>query len=354
MNAEYSHLLDDSILWMVKNAIRISLKKPSRMMFFLKAFLQQKIMAKRRSHWERQGIHVPPFMIASITNRCNLHCKGCYNQSQHRTTEGEMKSDKLIQVMYEANEMGISFILLAGGEPLVRTEIFAIAKQNPKIIFPLFTNGILIDSNKIYRFRHNKNLVPVISLEGHIMETDSRRGEGVYKHLTNVFKKLKDACIFYGTSITVTRENYSLVTGDPFVGELISAGCSLFFFIEYVPVSEGTDQLMLDDVQHQELQLLMESLRRKYPALFIVFPGDEERFGGCLSAGRGFVHVNPQGRLEPCPFAPYSDIGVMDVPLKDALKSDFLKKIRENHEMLTEKTGGCALWERRDWVRSLL
>lgn len=354
MKTNYTPLLDDSILWMIRNAIRISMKKPSMLAFFLKVFLQQKRMAKRRSHWEKQGIHVPPFMIASITNRCNLRCKGCYNRAQHRETEGEMNSDKLMQVIREASELGISFILLAGGEPLVRPEITELASKNSDIIFPLFTNGMLIDSDRINSFRHNKNLIPVISLEGHGTETDSRRGEGVYRRLTGVFKSLKEAGIFFGTSITVTRDNYSLVTGDTFVNELVNAGCSLFFFIEYIPVSEGTGHLMLDDSRHRELLLLMESLRKKYYALFTAFPGDEERFGGCLSAGRGFVHVNPEGGLEPCPFAPYSDTGVKDASLKDALQSDFLRKIRENHEMLKETAGGCALWEKRDWVRSLL
>lgn len=322
--------------------------------FFLKAFLQQKRMAKRRRQWEEQGTHVPPFMIASITNRCNLRCKGCYNQALHSTTGNEMSSDKLMQVIGEASDLGISIILLAGGEPLARPEITELASQNPDVIFPLFTNGMLIDSEKIDSFSRNKNLIPIISMEGHGAETDLRRGEGVYRHLTGVFKSLKEAGIFFGTSITVTRENYSLVTGDAFITELVSTGCSLFFFIEYIPVSEGTENLVLDDNMHKNLLHLSESLRKKYSALFIVFPGDEEMFGGCLSAGRGFVHLNPEGRLEPCPFAPYSDTGVKDVSLKDALQSDFLRKIRDNHEMLTETAGGCALWDKRDWVKSLL
>jgi MoaA/NifB/PqqE/SkfB family radical SAM enzyme len=354
MDINYTLLLDDSIFWIMRNALRISLRRPSMLGFFLKAFLRQKRMAKRRNGWEKQGIHVPPFMIASITNRCNLHCKGCYNQALHSSKANEMSPEKLIRVIGEASELGISFILLAGGEPLVRAEITELAVQNPNVIFPLFTNGMLINAEKIKSFKHNKNLVPVISLEGYGTETDLRRGEGVYGQLTRVFKSLKEASLFFGTSITVTRENFSLVTGDAFISELVSAGCSLFFFVEYIPVSAGTEQLVLDDIMHRKLQLLTESLREKYSALFVVFPGDEEMFGGCLSAGRGFVHLNPEGRLEPCPFAPYSDTGVNDVSLKDALQSDFLRKIRENHEMLTETAGGCALWEKRDWVRSLL
>jgi hypothetical protein len=43
-----------------------------------------------------------------------------------------------------------------------------------------------------------------------------------------------------------------------------------------------------------------------------------------------------------------------NVSLKQALKSDFLKKIRDNHDQLHETGGSCALWVKRDWVKSLL
>ncbi len=39
---------------------------------------------------------------------------------------------------------------------------------------------------------------------------------------------------------------------------------------------------------------------------------------------------------------------------KDALQSEFLRTIRQNHEQLHETDGGCALWVKREWVQSLL
>jgi MoaA/NifB/PqqE/SkfB family radical SAM enzyme len=89
-------------------------------------------------------------------------------------------------------------------------------------------------------------------------------------------------------------------------------------------------------------------------SLFIAVPGDEEEIGGCLSAGRGFVHINANGDLEPCPFAPYSDTNLRDSSLREALQSDFLKAIRANHKHLRETEGRCALWVNREMVESLL
>lgn len=73
-----------------------------------------------------------------------------------------------------------------------------------------------------------------------------------------------------------------------------------------------------------------------------------------FSSGRGFVHISPDGFLEPCPFAPYSDTDLRNVSLKEALRSDLLRKIRENHDKLESTSGGCALWTHREWVRSLM
>ena len=61
----------------------------------------------------------------------------------------------------------------------------------------------------------------------------------------------------------------------------------------------------------------------------------------------------PKRDVEPCPFAPYSDTNLRDSSLIEALQSDFLKEIRDNHDHLSETEGGCALWVERKWVQSV-
>jgi MoaA/NifB/PqqE/SkfB family radical SAM enzyme len=131
------------------------------------------------------------------------------------------------------------------------------------------------------------------------------------------------------------------------------AGCRLFVFVEYVPVSEGSDDLVLSQEQRRHLIEKSGTLRNKFRSLFLAFPGDEDQFGGCLAAGRGFVHLNPSGDVEACPFAPYADRNVAETSLKRALGSRLLKKIRENHDKLQETAGGCSLWAEREWVASI-
>jgi hypothetical protein len=63
------------------------------------------------------------------------------------------------------------------------------------------------------------------------------------------------------------------------------------------------------------------------------------------------VHVSPTGALEPCPFAPYSDVNLKTVPLKEALGSRFLAAMRENHDAFENPSGACALWSNREQPR---
>lgn len=353
-NTDYIDLMNRGIRQLVTDALKISLRRPSLALFILKSIHWQRQAEKRRLGWEKKGVHVPPFMIISITNRCNLKCKGCYALAQKRQQRPEMTGEKLTRVIGEARELGVSIILLAGGEPLIRTDLFDITAQFPDIIFPVFTNGMLLNPVTIARFKRQKNVLPVISLEGQRSDTDIRRGAGVHDHLARIIKRINKTGIFFGISFTMTRDTFITLTDPDFIASVVKLGAKLFFFIDYIPVQEGTADMELTPEQSCSVGNLMEKLRSEFPALFIAFPGDEAEFGCCLSSGRGFVHVAPDGSLEPCPFAPYSDTNLRELPLKDALKSRFLETIRENRDILDESGGGCALWVQREWVKSLL
>lgn len=350
----YIDLLNESLRIFFKDALRVTLKDPRQAFFFFRTIRWQTKAARVRSSWKRQGIHVPPIMIFSITNRCNLRCKGCYAQALRPSSQTEMSEDKIRSIFAEAKELGISFAVLAGGEPLVRPEILDITRGFPEIISLLFTNGLLIDEELLMRFREQRHVVPVISLEGYEEDTDGRRGQGVYEHLQRIITKLNNNGIFFSVSLTVTRSNLATVTDEQFIQHLIGLGCKLFFFVEYTPIREGTDGWVITDEQRASISRVMNSLRLKYPAVFVAVPGDEEEFGGCLAAGRGFVHISAEGDLEACPFAPYSDTNLRDSSLKEALQSELLKIIRQNSEQLEEGEGGCALWDKREWIYSLL
>jgi MoaA/NifB/PqqE/SkfB family radical SAM enzyme len=84
-------------------------------------------------------------------------------------------------------------------------------------VFPVFTNGTLIGEKEVSLFKKHRNLVPVLSLEGGRERTDARRGPGTYDTVTEVMGRLRSGHVFYGLSVTVTKENQ---------GEVLSTGSS--------------------------------------------------------------------------------------------------------------------------------
>jgi MoaA/NifB/PqqE/SkfB family radical SAM enzyme len=87
--------------------------------------------------------------------------------------------------------------------------------------------------------------------------------------------------------------------------------------------------------------------------LFISFPGDEKSSGGCLAAGRGFFHINPYGKTEPCPFSPYSDTDLREKTILEALKSPLFQKLNDQNILMQEHIGGCVLFEQEEEVKKL-
>ena len=176
----------------------------------------------RREKYEKDGLHVPSYLIASITSSCNLHCAGCYSRANHATEDcaptRQLSAEQWEDIFCQAEELGTSFILLAGGEPLLRYDVLEAAGKHPNILFPIFTNGTFIDKRYFELFDKCRNLVPIMSIEGEKEVTDSRRGKGIYDRLIQNMDELHRRDLIFGASVTVTTQNIKEVTSDEFQG----------------------------------------------------------------------------------------------------------------------------------------
>ncbi len=357
--SELTEYMNSAVLRLITRVLKATLHNPGEASFLLKFRAVLHKANKKRLESEERGVHIPAFLISSITNSCNLHCRGCYARENHIC--GEMADKPLLsakrwyEVFQEAAELGITFNLLAGGEPLLRKEVILQAARLPRMIFPIFTNGLMIGEEYIRLFLKHRNLIPVISLEGEKETTDARRGEGTYTRLSRIMQELKTAKILYGISITVTSENIGQVTSPEYMRTLAGLDCCLVFFIEYVPVSAGTEHLALSETEQAYLEERQLKLRDEFEEMiFLSFPGDEKYMGGCLAAGRGFFHINPYGGAEPCPFSPYSDTNLTQSSLYQALQSPLFHKLNAAGLVGGEHKGGCALFEQEAKVRAIL
>lgn len=360
-NFELESYLSKGVERIVKGILKASLSNPKASIFMMQYVNASKKSRRLRESAEQNGEHIPPFLIASITNQCNLHCKGCYARANHSCNDQEHCSDSQLSkeqwngIFRQASELGIGFILLTGGEPMMRRDVLETAGKVKEILFPIFTNGIMFDETALNLMSVNRNLIPILSIEGNQETTDARRGDGVYMKLKQTMEALKVRGILFGASVTVTKENVMEVMSEEFTENLYLAGCKAIVYVEYVPVDEKTSILAPDNGTREYMSnRLLELRTQDNPLLFISFPGDEKTSGGCLAAGRGFFHINPHGGAEPCPFSPYSDTNLLHTTLRETLHSPLFTKLRSEGILLEDHTGGCVLFEQEQQVKQLM
>ena len=347
-----SRFMNDGIKDIMDTAGRFYLGNRRGQAFVLHMASALRRGVKRRARHEQSGVHIPPFLIASIASSCNLHCAGCYARANggcaQEESRPEMDPEDWRRVFSEASDAGVSFILLAGGEPLMRRDVVKLAAEFDSIIFPVFTNGTLVDGEYLDLFDRHRHLIPVLSIEGDEAKTDQRRGAGISGIVRQTAEAFKRRGILFGASITVTTENMQAVTEHGFIGELRERGCGLVFFVEYVPAEQGTERLVLNAEALKALGARVEALRAdkgNKGMVLLSFPGDEEAMGGCLAAGRGFFHINAWGGAEPCPFTPNSEMNLKRQSLLAVLQSPFFERVREiSAAEAMNRHGGCTLF----------
>lgn len=191
---DVSKYLNRSVGKIAAGALRSSLQNPRESSYIIKFTAAARRAEKIRMKHEKEGRHIPAFLIASISTACNLNCTGCYARATQncsdKGSEEILPPEKWDGIFAEAREIGVSFILLAGGEPLLRKDILEYAAAYPEIIFPVFTNGTMVRNDYLSLFDANRNLVPILSIEGGRELTDARRGPGIYDQLTDVMSRL--------------------------------------------------------------------------------------------------------------------------------------------------------------------
>lgn len=358
-NIYLSKYLNKGIKRIISDVLIHSEGNPNELAFISNFYKASIKAAKRRAELEKQGDHIPAFLISSIAEQCNLKCAGCYarenEQCKDFSSGRQLPAEVWKDIFGQASDLGISFHLLAGGEPLLRKDVILYASKIKDTVFPIFTNGTLLDDDYLELFDANRNLKLFFSLEGDKELTDSRRGTGTLDAVINSMQLLHSRNIPFGASITVTAQNLSLITSDKYIDMLASRGCRFVIFVEYVPVTESTEALSLTDSDRNTLEQEEQRLQNKFQkVLLLSFPGDEKFYGGCLAAGRGFFHINPYGDAEACPFSPFSERSLVDYSLIDVIRSPFFKKLADESLVGGEHTGGCALFSKKDSVAGIL
>jgi len=151
-----------------------------------------------------------PVVIWNLIRRCNLTCKHCYSISADTDFPNELSREQVFEVMDDLKRFGVPVLILSGGEPLLRPDIFDIAHRAKAMGFytALSTNGTLIDDSNIEKIAEVGFDYLGISIDG-IRETHDkfRRKEGAFDASMAALRRCHDLGIKVGLRFTMTQDN---------------------------------------------------------------------------------------------------------------------------------------------------
>lgn len=151
-----------------------------------------------------------PVVIWNLIRRCNLRCKHCYSISADTDFPGELTTAEVFTVMEDLRAFGVPVLILSGGEPLLRPDIFQISARAKALGFyvGLSTNGTLIDERLIGPVRDAGYDYVGISLDGIGATHDAfRRAEGAFDSSLRAARLCRSHGIKVGLRFTLTVDN---------------------------------------------------------------------------------------------------------------------------------------------------
>jgi len=151
-----------------------------------------------------------PVVIWNLIRRCNLTCKHCYSISGDVDFPGELGTDEVFTVMDDLKAFRVPVLILSGGEPLLRPDIYEISSRAKAMDFyvGLSTNGTLIDDGHADRIAEVGYDYVGISLDGIGAVHDRFRGkEGAFDASLRAVRRLRERSIKVGLRFTMTMDN---------------------------------------------------------------------------------------------------------------------------------------------------
>jgi len=294
------------------------------------------------------GVEVPPFLVLSVTARCNLRCAGCYASALGTVASAPPRPGLSLRdwsrVVDEAVSLGVAGFIIAGGEPFLLPGVATLFRDHPDRLFVVFTNGTALQPSDYRILSACPNTAVLVSLEGNRDLTDLRRGRGVFKNALNCLDRLREADVLTGISVTVGPANVDYWSQPRNIDALIAHSGPLAFFLEQIPAGRCEGPMLTPGERSRLRETIVDYRSRTTGGAYIIHsPDDEEELGGCVSAGRGFAHVNPDGDVTACPMSAVATHSVRTSTLREALASPLFAMIRANGHLLETEGHPCGL-----------
>ena len=201
-----------------------------------------------------------PVVIWNLVRRCNLACKHCYSISADTDFPGELTTNEVFTVMDDLKGFRVPVLILSGGEPLLRADIFTVARRAKAMGFyvALSSNGTLIDSANIGHIAEVGFDYVGVSLDG-IAETHDRfrRQSGAFAAALNGIRLCREHGIKVGVRYTMTEDNAHDL---PRLLNLLETEQIDKFYFSHLNYAGRGNRNREDDAHHRTTRQAMDSL----------------------------------------------------------------------------------------------
>lgn len=309
-----------------------------------------------RGDGRRPLFNEPFFLQWHITDKCNLSCKHCYRDEKKKS----LPKDELLKILDNFVEFLKKYELMgriqfAGGEPLIRKDIFELIERvrDKKIPSRLLSNGTLLTEELAHRLRKSGVRIFQISIEGNRQTHDEIRGEGTFERSIEGSKLLRRVGIQVTFSTTLTKINLGQIKD---VIKIARKDADRVSFHRLVPTGAGEElsKYLLTKEEWNEAMFQMIRLRKDIEIDFPLrdptwrgwfFPPriaqKTPSIAGC-SAGYNQLTVESNGDVYPCRRLPIVIGNALDSNFIEIWKSEVLSKLRDR-DLLEGKCKDCKL-----------
>lgn len=201
-----------------------------------------------------------PVVIWNLIRRCNLTCKHCYSISADKDFAGELSTAEVFAVMDDLRAFGVPVLILSGGEPLLRPDLFEIAARAKALGFyvGLSSNGTLIDRAMVTRIADVDFDYLGISIDG-MRETHDRfrRLDGAFDRSLAGLRLARERGLKVGLRFTLTRDN---ARDLPALLRMVADEDIDRFYLSHLNYAGRGNKNRRDDAQHRMSREAMDLL----------------------------------------------------------------------------------------------
>ena len=257
----------------------------------------------------KSGLEAPICLTWELTYACNLACRHCLSSSGRRNP-AELSTEECFGVVDELQRLGVFYVNLGGGEPMLRRDFFDIVNYSTdhQVGVKFSTNGTYIDASAARRLASMDYLDIQVSIDGATEAVnDNVRGDGSFASARAAMDHLAAADFgAFKISVVVTRQNVDQL--DDFRAIADEYGAQLRI-TRLRPSGRGADTWdELHPTQAQQRDLYHWLLDRPDvltgDSFFHLNALGSEQLPGLnlCGAGRVVCLIDPIGDVHACPF----------------------------------------------------